>query len=86
MQILYEKLYILYANYSIYNYIFLVDYIDENSQDLESCAKKIINSLSRKFGSSPSKTLVILFSMNSKRIRIQPGTGIESKFSSTISS
>ena len=85
MQALYDLQEMLYTNYGIYNYIFLVDYIDEKLEDLEKCAMTLIKSLSRKFGSSQSNTLIVLFSINSKRIRIQPGSNLDAKLSETDS-
>lgn len=85
MEYLYQKQETLYVNFNIYNYIFLVDYIDENLEGLESCAKKINNQLSRKLNSDSSKSLIILFSMSSKRIRIQPGNSLDSKYSTSVS-
>ena len=85
MKVLYDMQELLSVNYTIFTYIFLVDYIDEKQEDLESCAIKLSVLIFTKFGTLPSNTFISLFSMNSKRLRIQPGGDISSKYTDSIS-
>lgn len=64
MKVLYDMQELLSVNYTIFPYIFLVDYIDEKQEDLESCAIKLNNLIFKKFGTWPSNTFIALFSMN----------------------
>ena len=82
MQILYEKQEELYLNNSIKNYIFLIRNIDEQEEDLKMFSQKLIILISNYFISSPNKSIIALFLMNSKRIQIQPGDDIKSVFTS----
>ena len=85
MEMLYEKQDNVYNKTGIQNYIFFVDNIDENEEDLETCAKKISNFISYDFNISVEKSIIVLFSMESRRIRIQPGTELSNNFSETVS-
>ena len=85
MQVLYEKQDNVYIQTGISNYIFLVKYIDEKEEDLENCAKNVMNYISQDFGFTLSKSIVVLFSLESKRIRIQPGNSVSNIFNSDVS-
>lgn len=84
MQALYQKQAYIYANYEIINYIFLVDYIDEEEEDLETCTQTISNLSSKKFGFSLSNSIIILISMETRRLRIQPGNNLDNIFSKSV--
>ena len=73
MRVLYEKQENLYVQYGISNYIILVDNIDENLEDLETCAKETINSFSKKYMINFNKAINVLFTINSTKIGIHPG-------------
>ena len=86
MQYLYQMQENLYLYEGILNYIILVDNIDENKEDLKTCAKNVISLISKEFGFSLSNSIIALFSMNTRRIRIQPGDILEKIFDNTASS
>ena len=81
---LYEKQEQLYVNDGILNYFFLVENIDEDSEDLETCADNIIKYINKEFLFTLKKSIIVLFSITSKRLRIQPGTELSSKFSENV--
>ena len=86
MLALYAKQEDLYVNNGILNYFFLVENIDEELEGLEKCATNIINYINKEFVFTLKKSIIVLFSMNSKRLRIQPGTELSSKFSQNVCS
>ena len=83
---LYQKQEDVYLFNDISNYIFFVQNLEEDKESLESCAKNLIALISKEFGFSLSKSIIILFSMDTRRIRIQPGNSLETLFTYSISS
>ena len=57
MEMLYEKQDNVYNKTGIQNYIFFVDNIDENEEDLETCAKTIGNYISYDFNIPVEKSI-----------------------------
>ena len=83
MQELYKKQEDNYVKNGISNYIFIVNSINENLESLEKVAKNLNKYISRAYPTIDiKKALTVLFSMKTRRIRIQPGENIEKKFSS----
>ena len=96
METLYKKQENVYIKNGIPNYIFLVNYIDENGEDLETCIKNIINNINNDFPISNNKSIFALFSIDSHNsslrilkennfsVRIQPENSIENIFSESV--
>ena len=83
---LYQKQEDVYLFNDMSNYIFFVSNVEEDKETLDICANNLIALISEEFGFSLSKSIIILFSMDTRRIRIQPGTSLETLFSQPIAS
>ena len=81
---IYEEQENIYSWNEIPTYIILVDKIDEEEEDLETCAKEIINYISEEFNITLNRSIITLFSLTTNRIRIQPLNIINNIFSSDI--
>ena len=73
MKILYEKQEDIYNNLKISNFIFVVDYIDENQESIELATKRLRQYLYYAFEVDIDNSIVALFSMKSRRVRISIG-------------
>ena len=84
MQELYQKQEKIYTQYGIVNYIFLLDNINKLFEDLDEFIDRISSSISTKYEISLNKSLITIFSTNSKELKIRPGKDIENIFSQNI--
>ena len=71
MKILYEKQKSFYTEYETPNYIFAVDKFDENQESIEDGAFHLSQYISKKFGVNLEKSVIALFSIETRRLRIQ---------------
>ena len=79
MQTVYKDQSNLYLYDGIQSYIFLVENIDENEEDLETCTQKLENYISNYFHIALYKSIIALFSINSKKIHIHLGLLLDIK-------
>ena len=71
MYFLYEKQNSFYTEYETPNYIFAVDKFDENQESIEDGAFHLSQYISKKFGVNLEKSVIALFSIETRRLRIQ---------------
>ena len=83
---LYQKQEDIYLFNDISNYIFFVQNVDETIESMHRCAKNLIALISEEFGFSPSKTVILLISMDTRRIRTHSGDGLKTLFTDSVSS
>ncbi len=73
MEILYQKQKELFFKYNLANYIFVVDYLDENLESIEDAANNLSRYLNNIFKIDMEQSIIALFSMRTKRVRIRTG-------------
>ena len=73
MQNLYKRQEKLFKKNGIANYIFVVDFLDEKEELIEKAADNLYNYISNYFNVNMSNSVIALFSMKSRRIRIKLG-------------
>ena len=73
MLILYKKQEKLFKKNGIANYIFVVDFLDEKEELIEKAVDNLYNYISNYFNVNMSNSVISLFSMKSRRIRIKLG-------------
>lgn len=76
---LYQKQENLYQKNKISNYIFIADNINENSETIEKAADNLYHYIEEYFGIDISNSVIALFSMESRRIRIKTGKETQNK-------
>ena len=74
MQFLYKKQEELFNKNGIANYIFAVNYLNEQEEAIEKAADNLYNYISTYFNIDISNSVISLFSIKSKRVRIKLGT------------
>jgi len=73
MQSLYEKQKEFYSNYSTANYIFVIKNLNEKQESIEDATYNLCRYLYNEYGVSMEKSVVALFSIETKRVRIRTG-------------
>ena len=73
MNILYEKQENISKKYNISNYIFIIDNLDENEESIEAATFNLFKYFYNIFKINMEKSIVALFSIKSRRLRIRTG-------------
>ena len=73
LNILYEKQLELYDNYTLRNYIFFVEKVNEKEESIEDAADNIAKIIENLYNISLSKSIMALFSISTHRMRIRTG-------------
>ena len=73
MNYLYQKQEDIFSKYNISNYIFIVDHLNENPESIEDATFNLCRYLSNYFNISMAESVVALFSMETRRVRIRTG-------------
>ena len=73
MNYLYQKQEDIFSKYNISNYIFIVDHLNENLESIEDATFNLCRYLSNYFNISMAESVVALFSMETRRVRIRTG-------------
>ena len=73
MNYLYQKQEDIFSKYNISNYIFIVDHLKENLESIEDATFNLCRYLSNYFSISMAESVVALFSMKTRRVRIRTG-------------
>ena len=73
MEILYQKQEELFFKYNLANYIFIVDNLDEKLESIEDAADNLSRYLDNIFKIDMTQSVIALFSMKTKRVRIRTG-------------
>ena len=73
MNYLYQKQEEIFSKYNISNYIFIVDNLNENLESIEDATFNLCRYLSNYFNISMAESVVALFSMKTRRVRIRTG-------------
>ena len=73
MNILYEKQEKIFKKYNMSNYIFIVDNLDEKEETIESATFNLCKYLYNTYKINMEKSIVALFSIESRRVRIRTG-------------
>ena len=73
MNILYEKKENISKKYNISNYIFIIENLDENEESIEAATFNLFKYFYNIFKINMEKSIVALFSIKSRRVRIRTG-------------
>ena len=73
MNYLYQKQEDIFSKYNISNSIFIVDHLKENLESIEDATFNLCRYLSNYFNISMAESVVALFSMETRRVRIRTG-------------